>query len=517
MSRETGLVELQVRLPCKHVVGSGCIAVWLGTNNSCPMCRRVFFPAHREQYNQDIDVLDQEEDYQDSWVDQEEEEDTEEMLLENCRIFSIQLLLDSTTIRIAQMITKNTWRIYPFCELIDNVCDDNAVRLIGLAIYIASSFTGHPRSPREISEVRDVDGNELGVNGDQIRDHYHLIHGQRERLIDDVVIESLEGRDIVWPSLDPNDESDDHIESSRDISAVRPICDTECAHFQVSPLMVDLAQHIVANVIRAGFHIFNHPENSEHLWDWQIAAVSIYIASHLLGQPLSRRSVQDRETNEYPDLRSTCIMVRDKCDPLVRDDFCGTRGIQLSWESLEADIGEESSDWRHANQDEEDAPQIEASSLVSRTERLNRTELLTHLCDVYCLQLPPLSLGTLDLAERLAGRFSSVTVLDGRCLESIAAACVSIACFCGNNYKLHYTDLAAITKVSARSIYTTHLMMAQEVVLGRVHVRDIDESAMMRPDRFRNTLPHMPIWRLSLGPTIIRTCGDMIYRVSLSS
>ena len=45
LNSSTGAVEVQVRLPCSHLVGSFCIATWLQDNNSCPVCRRKFFPA----------------------------------------------------------------------------------------------------------------------------------------------------------------------------------------------------------------------------------------------------------------------------------------------------------------------------------------------------------------------------------------------------------------------------------------------------------------------------------------
>ena len=35
--------ESPVQLPCGHVMGRKCISRWLGTNDSCPLCRRVLF------------------------------------------------------------------------------------------------------------------------------------------------------------------------------------------------------------------------------------------------------------------------------------------------------------------------------------------------------------------------------------------------------------------------------------------------------------------------------------------
>ena len=58
---ETGSVEWEIVLPCKHTVGSICIIKWLdpsgAANNTCPMCRYVFFPQ-QPQPNFDLGFFD---------------------------------------------------------------------------------------------------------------------------------------------------------------------------------------------------------------------------------------------------------------------------------------------------------------------------------------------------------------------------------------------------------------------------------------------------------------------------
>ena len=50
ISLENGTLEVEMRLPCNHTVGSACIAQWLKDRNSCPICRREFFPAQPRPY-----------------------------------------------------------------------------------------------------------------------------------------------------------------------------------------------------------------------------------------------------------------------------------------------------------------------------------------------------------------------------------------------------------------------------------------------------------------------------------
>ena len=45
----TGALEVQIRLPCGHLVGSICISTWLSDQNNCPLCRKIFFPPEQHQ------------------------------------------------------------------------------------------------------------------------------------------------------------------------------------------------------------------------------------------------------------------------------------------------------------------------------------------------------------------------------------------------------------------------------------------------------------------------------------
>lgn len=110
MSRETGLIELQLRLPCGHVVGSGCVAVRLKANNSCPFCRWEFFPAQPRQDLEDSMREVQEEENQ----VEEDEADRLRILERACQDYCAQLNVFGQTARSAQLIIRNLLRLYPF-------------------------------------------------------------------------------------------------------------------------------------------------------------------------------------------------------------------------------------------------------------------------------------------------------------------------------------------------------------------------------------------------------------------
>lgn len=60
-------------------------------------------------------------------------------------------------------------------------------------------------------------------------------------------------------------------------------CAGKCEQLQVNASVRELSLHIAANLVLAGFHILGHSKVSRFVSQSEIAEVSIYIASHLLG------------------------------------------------------------------------------------------------------------------------------------------------------------------------------------------------------------------------------------------
>ena len=467
MSPETGFIELMLRLPCSHLVGSGCIAMWLKENNSCPICRDVFFPAQPRPYL-DHDVMEDQEEETEGEVEDEEEEEDRRLLLERmCQDYCLQLELNRRTTEIAQVIILNIVHTYPYNQAVGGFYDDNAVNVVALGIYIASCIAGHPRSPREICGVVDLLGRRIrdsrAINGDRIREHYDIVYNRRGELIEDEIIDSLEDRKVVWPSSDPYESSDDQIECGRDLRLMRVRCAYYSTRLRVPSPIDDLSQHIAANLIFAGFHTLNSPENSEYVYQSDLYAVSIYIASHLVGQPISRRAIQDLVGAEGSDVRSTCRIVCEACDQLVSEDFRNTLNVQLSWGSLDAEISEVAGGSTEGDQSREEG------DTASRTRRIRS------LCDRYCNRLVDTNTSQINLfALQLSTAFTFKT-FTGHSPEAIAAAGVYIACKC-KGYDISYGSLMADAGIPISSIHIAHSMMVHEIGVRRVNVQHIVES-----------------------------------------
>ncbi len=486
MSPDTGLIELQLRLPCNHVVGSGCITTWLKENNSCPLCRLEFFqPEPRGTHGNGIaEGLEHE-----VQVDEDGDEDDNDrlrLLKSLCLDYCIQLALYLKTINIAETIFPKLLRLYPFSESVSNVYDRSTVEVVALGIYIASCNTGHPRSPREICNVEDKNGDRirdsLGIHGDRIRELYGIIYERREELVDIHIRPFLERGEARWPSFDDQEMSDDEIECGRDLRDMRNRLAQDCTDLHLDFPIDALSQNIAGNLIHAGFRKLSHPDGSSYVHPSETAFVSVYIASHLVGQPVSQRAIEDLTGYSHAEIRYIYGLVRDKCDQLVSEAFQKTLDLR-SWEILEADAGESDAGRQGGSQRDpsEEEDQANNEMEANTPDTLSRIHWTARLCTSYSNRLVlNRTYRTTGLAQQIAAKFSPVATLASCCPETLAAACVYVAsAYMG--YNIPYRDLVAATAVEISGFHNAHMLMAEEIVSGRVSVQDIVQSLPGRP------------------------------------
>ncbi len=159
LSSETGTIEIAIRLPCSHVLGSACICTWLRSRNSCPLCRRTFFPL--EQTAEDYTLLSDDQG--------EEEEEEEEDIVGFCDMINEGIRLSPFALAIAHLMVRQL---------------DNANGFAGhtgrckaaVIMYMVSHIMHEARSLDQVSEASDV-------FADHIRYVYGLVARNRDALI----------------------------------------------------------------------------------------------------------------------------------------------------------------------------------------------------------------------------------------------------------------------------------------------------------------------------------------------
>lgn len=197
MNEETGLLELAIRLPsCSHIVGSGCIAQWLQSNNTCPLCRHVFFPAQslpsphygimEGQTNQNRTSRSQ---ILSGPVDGVLDFCRE--ITRHCDEYCAHLDLERDISRIAAQVVYKLLGSRPSIAILQDDSDD---QVVAVSIYIASHLMGHPRSSREISGVID------NVDAHYARTTYNLL-GDLSSIVDGLELD--DDLHISTPDLPP--------------------------------------------------------------------------------------------------------------------------------------------------------------------------------------------------------------------------------------------------------------------------------------------------------------------------
>ena len=152
MSSETGVVEYGVRLPCSHYVGSSCIATWLSSHNTCPVCRHSFFSAQPRPYLEHGEYAD------------------ESQWHRNWRACCGRLNLSDRATAVAWEMGTRLWTSGQLQGYTSNCVGS-------VAIYVVSHLMGERKTPEEISPLI------CNMQPDLLRTAYRLIHPRRDQLI----------------------------------------------------------------------------------------------------------------------------------------------------------------------------------------------------------------------------------------------------------------------------------------------------------------------------------------------
>lgn len=155
MSPVTGVIEYGVRLPCSHYVGSSCIATWLHSNNTCPVCRHVFFPAQPRPDLGHRRMADLPQGYR--------------LWREFCSRFNLSHRGSAFAAQFASRLWTSRWLQGHYGQ---------TVRCVGsVAIYVVSHILGVPTSPEYISSLS------TRIQPDLVRSVYRFIYPRRDQLV----------------------------------------------------------------------------------------------------------------------------------------------------------------------------------------------------------------------------------------------------------------------------------------------------------------------------------------------
>ena len=258
LSRETGSIEVGIRLPCDHIVGSACIATWLKENNTCPLCRREFFQAQPRPSPPG-----------NATTENDEESGERRVIRETIEDICHRLELDVEISLIARYLEQKLTESGLLNRGHTQLC------VIAVAIYIGSYITRRPRSPGEIGEM-------TGMEAAHIRQTYDIIFPQRERLTDVRLLSLLEeayGETGLLNYPSPGNEvSDDEIERGRMTQMLRRRCEAACNQLGLDAAIAELATKIATRFCDEGLTV--------RLSAKEMIAACIFMSGRMMDHPI---------------------------------------------------------------------------------------------------------------------------------------------------------------------------------------------------------------------------------------
>ena len=326
LSRETGTIEVAIRLPCNHCTGSACIATWLKDRNSCPICRHEFFPAQPRPYlehgimddgdeDEDEDEFDEDEidaDDYDHFNHSNSEVTIKELIEDYCQKLLLADKIPTLSLFIARKLSQwNEWT-----QGHTKWC------VAAVSIYIASFVSREPRSPRDIYIVSLVDE-------DHIRSAYDELYPLREYFADDDMTEHLCEADTIylldtnwpsdasywhllnWPTRD-SESIDAEIESQYMARKLRQGCEEVCNELGLGATIAEFSKLITERLY--GLRFLLHPR--------AIVGAGILVASYCMGNATATfERVAEMVRTDRHFLRKACHYAADYRDRLMIEDL----------------------------------------------------------------------------------------------------------------------------------------------------------------------------------------------------
>lgn len=309
LSSSTGAVELQVRMPCGHLVGTICIATWLRDNNSCPVCRATFFPAQPRPYLEHGILNDSPSANRTRSRARDARSSTRSPRIyypdyfypvHMCDLICDDLVLDHDVKVIAQLLTE------PLSRMLHGRQHPSAADLAAICIYIAWHLLGPDDNIMNfLANLRDASG----ISQDYIFIVYRRIYPDRVQLIvpemlpmlvrshTEGILAFLPAPDAENGSTNREDESDreartgneidhntfDPLETrereSGDLDEIRGQLDELTIEGPLAELLEVVAEQLLVNMA-------THSLLSAASLDLR-AVVCIFIACHIMGVGVS--------------------------------------------------------------------------------------------------------------------------------------------------------------------------------------------------------------------------------------
>ena len=279
----TGIIEIEIKLPCGHKIGSSCIVTWLQTNNNCPACWATFFSAQPRPYlehgimNADIPSIPR------NALDSTRDIELFTVAFMEHFCYALGETGPFHTVRfVANSMARSMARSRAPHSM--DLRQRQIQRSVAAAsLYMASHVTRRPKTPMEITRVS-------GVSADQILSIYRQIYPVRMQLIDaraleHVVSGHVEGMLAFLPLPDRGDGIIHDEEVQREIERL-PV---PPSHLLYKDLIFELRHYMELggsriDVISLDIAIWILGERHLGLRSPRlVVAIGFYMAMHLLG------------------------------------------------------------------------------------------------------------------------------------------------------------------------------------------------------------------------------------------